>query len=113
MFIDKDLNFPFKEGETYYMVGRFRRRPLIVELECHKIDKEEYDWKYGLYEKRKIFGENYPIGGYVHPSEVASVHYPTKERKKILNNIFLKIFLKPVREHSMLFSRVLESKIRI
>lgn len=93
MFGDEDLNFPFKEGETYYMVDSFDRKPLMIEGECHKLDPEEYDWEYGIYEKKKIYGGNYPLGRYTHPEDVATKLYSSKEdRKRILNNYFFKDF---------------------
>jgi len=94
MFKDEDLNFPLKEGETYYMVDSFDRRPLVIEGECHKLDPEEYDFEYGIYEKKKIYGKAYPLGGYVHPENVATKLYPKEERKEILNNYFFKDFSK-------------------
>ncbi|MFW6029766.1 MAG: hypothetical protein ACOCRO_05875 [Halanaerobiales bacterium] len=90
MFGDKDLDITFKEGETYYTVDSFNRKPLIIEAECHRLDPEEYNWPYGLYEKKVLFGRNYPTGRYTHPEDVASVYFSSSERKKILNNYFFK-----------------------
>lgn len=94
MFEDEDLNFPFKDGETYYIVDSFMKKPLIIEGECHKLDPEEYDWEYGIYEKKKIYGANYPLGRYTHPEDVATKEFPKEERKEILNNYFFKDFSK-------------------
>lgn len=91
VFGDEDLDIAFKEGETYYIVDSFNRKPLIIEAECHRLDPEEYDWPYGLYEKKVLFGiPNYPIGRYTHPKGVATKYFKPAKRRKILNNYFFK-----------------------
>lgn len=88
-FEDPQLNFPFIEGQTYYMVDQFDEKPLLVELVCEKIDPEEYDWEYGLKEIKHLLPPNsYPLGRYTHPLDIASEHSSKEERKEILNNYF-------------------------
>jgi hypothetical protein len=95
IFKDEDLNFPFKEGEIYYIVDSFMKKPLVVEGVCHKLDPEEYDWEYGILEKKKIYGDDYPVGRYTHPEDIAaSEAFSSEERKEILNNYFFNDYTK-------------------
>lgn len=88
MIKEPALNFEIIEGQTYYMADVFGGRPLLVELECQKLDPDDWDWDYGLYEKKNIIPSKYPLGGYTHPDDIAGQHYSDKERREILNKYF-------------------------
>lgn len=94
MIKDEDMDFTFIEGKTYYMVDRFDDRPIFVELECEKIDPDDWDYEYGLKEKRHILPNKYPLGRYTHPLDIASENYTSSERKTILSKYFFNSFSK-------------------